>query len=75
MGRAAKNWTVVSSDRQVQADARTARAEILSSDEFARLLHQTPRGEVGKPVADRKMSPAEVDEWLKLFGSRGRRVE
>jgi len=75
LGRAAKNWTVVSSDRQVQAEARAARAEVLSSDEFARLLQQIPRGEASKPAADRKVSPAEVDEWLKLFGSRGHRTE
>ena len=75
MGRSAKNWTVVSSDRQVQVDARAARAEVLSSDEFARLLQQTPRGETVKPAADRKVSPAEVDEWLNLFSSRGHRTK
>ncbi len=75
MGRSAKNWSVVSSDRQVQAEARAARAEVLSSDEFARLLMQTPRIESAKPAADRKVSPAEVDEWLKIFGSKGHRTE
>jgi predicted RNA-binding protein with PIN domain len=75
LGRAAKNWTVVSSDRQVQAEARTARAEVLSSEEFARLLYQTPRVENNKPAADRKVSPTEVDEWLKLFNSKGHRTE
>ena len=75
MGRSAKNWTVVSSDRQVQAEARSARAEVLSSDEFARLLQQTPRGESSKPAADRRVSPGEVDEWLKIFGSKGHRTE
>src|SRR5512134_2195825 len=30
LGKSAKNWTVVSSDRQVQAEARAAQAEILS---------------------------------------------
>ena len=75
MGRAAKNWTVVSSDRQVQAEARTAHAEVLSSDKFACLLQQTPRGEASKPAADRKVSPAEVDEWLKIFGSKRHRTE
>jgi hypothetical protein len=75
MGRAAKNWTVVSSDRQVQAEARAARAVVLSSDEFARLLQQTPRGGSSKPAADRKVSPAEVDEWLKIFDSKGHRTE
>jgi predicted RNA-binding protein with PIN domain len=75
LGRAAKNWTVVSSDRQVQAEARSARAEVLSSEEFARLLQGTPRVERSKPHADKKVSPAEVDEWLKIFGSKGHRTE
>jgi len=75
LGRAAKNWTVVSSDRQVQTEARSARAEILSADEFAHLLQQTPRGVTSKPATNRKVSPAEVDEWLKIFSSRGRRTE
>lgn len=75
LGRAAKNWTVVSSDRQVQANARAARAEVLSSEEFARLLQQTPRIETAKPAADRKLPPDEVDEWLKIFGSKGHRTE
>ncbi len=38
--RAARNWVVVSSDRQVQSAARAARAEVLPSDEFARQLRQ-----------------------------------
>ena len=75
LGRSAKNWTVVSSDRQVQANARAARTVVLSSEEFARQLQQTPRGESSKPAADRKVSPAEVDEWLRIFGSRGHRTE
>lgn len=75
LGRAAKNWTVVSSDKQVQAEARSVRAEVLSSEEFARLLQQTPRIQTAKPAVDRKISPAEVDEWLKIFGSKGHRTE
>ena len=75
LGRSAKNWIVVSSDRQVQAEARGAHAEVLSSEEFAHQLQQTPRGDSGKPAADRKVSPAEVDEWLKIFGSKGHRTE
>ena len=75
MGRAAKNWTVVSSDRQVQANARAAHAVVLTSEEFARLLFQTPRLETSKPAADRTVSPGEVDEWLKIFSSKGHRTE
>jgi predicted RNA-binding protein with PIN domain len=75
LGRAAKNWTVVSSDRQVQADARAAHSIVLSSEEFARMLQQTPRLETGKPTVDRTVSPTEVDEWLKIFSSKGHRTE
>jgi len=75
MGRSAKNWTVISSDREVKTAARSAHAAALSSEEFAQMLYQTPRGETNKPAADRKVSPGEVDEWLKIFNSKGRRTE
>ncbi len=66
MGKSAKNWTVVSSDRQVQADARAAQAEVVSSDEFAKRLKQA-RDSAPKPAQERPLSQGEVDEWLKLF--------
>ncbi len=69
MGKSAKNWTVVSSDRQVQADARAAQADITSSDAFAILLRQA-RNSAPKPAEDRKLSKQEVDDWLKLFEQR-----
>jgi len=75
LGRAAKNWTVVSSDREVQAEARAAHATVLSSEEFSQLLQQTPRDETRKPAADRTVSSAEVDEWLNIFNSKGHRTE
>ena len=66
MGNAAKNWTVVSSDRQVQADARALRADIISSDEFVGMLRQA--GErAPKTAGERKLSRQEVDEWLNIF--------
>ena len=69
MGKAAKNWTVVSSDRQVQADARTAQAQILSSEEFAKTLKRvmdSPR----LSKSERTLSASEVEEWMKLFGGK-----
>jgi len=69
LGKAAKNWTVVSSDRQVQADARAARAEVISSDSFAGVLQQA-RNSAPKPTDERKLSKQEVEEWLKLFDQR-----
>lgn len=69
MGKSAKNWTVVSSDRQVQVEARTAQAEVISSDTFAMLLRQA-RNSAPKPSTDHKLSKQEVDDWLKLFEGR-----
>ena len=69
MGKSAKNWTVVSSDRQIQADARAVRADILSSEEFAKILKRvmnSPR--VSK--SERVLSESEVDEWMRLFGKK-----
>ena len=69
LGKAAKNWTVVSSDRQVQADARNAQAEVLSSNEFAKILTQvknSPRVAKGERVVSEK----EVEEWMRVFGGK-----
>jgi predicted RNA-binding protein with PIN domain len=66
LGRSAKNWTVVSSDRQVQAEANAARAEIISSDSFAATLKQA-RSSAPKRSNDRKLSEDEINEWMRLF--------
>jgi predicted RNA-binding protein with PIN domain len=69
LGKGAKNWTVVSSDRQVQAEARAAQAEVISSDSFANLLKQV-RSSSSKPTDERKLSNQEVEDWLRLFGEQ-----
>lgn len=69
LGKSAKNWTVISSDRQVQAEARAAHAEVISSESFAGTLRQT-RART-KPGSDQTLSPQEIDEWLKIFEQRG----
>jgi predicted RNA-binding protein with PIN domain len=69
LGKSAKNWSVVSSDRQVQAEAAAARAEVISSDSFAGMLKQAHQS-APKPGNERKLSPQEVDDWLRLFEER-----
>lgn len=66
LGKSAKNLTVISSDRQVQAEARAVGAGIISSDAFAKQLKQA-RASAPKPADDHKLSQSEVNEWLKLF--------
>ncbi len=69
LGNAAKNWTIVSSDRQVQTEARNARAEILSSDEFAKTLkHVMNSPRISK--SERAISENEVEEWMNVFKSK-----
>lgn len=79
LGREAPNWTVISSDRAVQEAARMARAQVVPSEAFSRLLVQTlhtssavrgknlraGRQQTGQPEAP--LSSTEVDEWLRIF--------
>jgi predicted RNA-binding protein with PIN domain len=69
LGKGARNWTVVSSDRQVQAEARAVSAEAISSDSFVGMLKQSRKPE-SKPGVERKLSQEEVQDWLKLFEQR-----
>ena len=66
LGKSARNWTVVTSDRQVQAEARAVYSEIIPSDSFAKLLRQT-RGTASKSPNERTLSDNEVEEWLRFF--------
>jgi predicted RNA-binding protein with PIN domain len=66
LGKSARNWTVVSSDRQVQAEARAAQAKVLSSEAFAHLLREADN-KAAKAGSERKLSEQEVEDWLKFF--------
>lgn len=65
LGNEAANWTVVSSDNQVQAAAHRSRARALSVEAFIRQMDQG--GEEGKPV-EPQLSADEIDDWLEMFG-------
>lgn len=69
LGKSAKNWTVVTSDRQVQAEARAVQAEILTSEAFAGTMKQA-RASASKGDDQRDLSSAEVEEWLRIFQER-----
>jgi uncharacterized protein len=67
LGRDAKNWTVVSSDRQVQVEARGTGAKVISSDDFAHALQATEIAAEEKVKPQETISQEELDEWLALF--------
>jgi predicted RNA-binding protein with PIN domain len=69
LGRGARNWTVVSSDRMIQAAAREVQAETLSAETFAAQLEQALKGSAASENdrSEVRLSAEEVDDWLELF--------
>jgi uncharacterized protein len=68
--RETRNFIVVSSDRQVQRDANSLHARVLSTEAFANQLigcmtPKVPDSGEGNPGL---LSPEEVAEWERLFG-------
>jgi uncharacterized protein len=71
LGRGAKNWRVVSSDRQVAAAARSFQAQVISSEAFASTMLVAAPEDIADPGVETNLSlnPAEVDAWLDLFNN------
>ena len=72
MAKDARNWIVVSSDREVQSAARVVQAQFISSEEFVKILRTAVSSAPKANTDDKKLSPAEVDEWLKIFREKGK---
>ena len=69
LGRAARNWIVVSSDHEVQSSARTVHADVISSDKFVGWLKKS-HPQKSKSNTENTLSSEEVEEWLKVFGGK-----
>ena len=69
LGRSARNWSVVSSDRRVISDARALQAQVISAADFARLIVTVEPGIDSRPEVDPDLSlnDDEIDEWMKIF--------
>ena len=67
LGNKAHNWKVVSSDRQVQAEARSSQAEIIPSETFAAMLENAQIKAAKNPAEQQALTEAEVDAWLEFF--------
>lgn len=66
LGKSARNWTVVTSDRRVQNEAHAAQAEVISSETFSALLKEA-RSSTPSPARERKLSAEEIEEWMRIF--------
>ena len=69
-----REWTLVTSDRQVARVAEERGVKVISSHEFARQLLSGP----GRPAQsldekrDVQLTEAEIDEWMEIFRKRKR---
>ena len=70
LGKAARNWTVVSSDGRVQQAARAAHATVLSSEEFTRELSRAQAIGASRVKHQATLRPDEVEEWLDFFNQK-----
>lgn len=69
LDRAARNWSVVSSDHAVQVAAKATKAQAISSESFADQLLAIDDGKPGSGDSEvPSLSPEEVDDWLEIFG-------
>jgi len=74
LGREAPNWTIVSDDREIQAEARHARARLMSSSSFAQSL-TSPTFEALESEDEKPVEPVnadEIQEWEQLFKKQGK---
>ncbi len=71
LGKNARTWTVVTSDRQVRSEAHALEARLLSSEEFAVQLQEARQeAQTAQKIDPTPPGPDEIDDWLRLFGKR-----
>lgn len=70
LGRQARIWRVVTSDRYVQAEARSHGAEVVPSEVFAKELMNAQIKAQEEARGTGEISAGDVDEWLDLFGKK-----
>ena len=65
----AKNWVVVTSDRQIISAASSVHAKVIRSEDFSELLTST---KYNKNVDEKNddISQEEIDEWIQLFQNK-----
>ena len=67
LGKRSRNYTVVSSDRQVQQAARASHAQVLPSEQFAAEWANLIMEEPGLDPRNRLLSKEEMTAWEALF--------
>ncbi len=69
LGKAAKNWIVITSDRQILSEARIMGAGMLSSSAFSQqLVTASSARPASKKGNEPMLSEDELKDWMTLFG-------
>jgi predicted RNA-binding protein with PIN domain len=63
-------WAVVSSDHEIRQAAEKRRILVRTSPEFAEIMLRPPKAKKDQLRVEGKLSPNEVNEWLKIFGKK-----
>jgi hypothetical protein len=69
LGKSAKNWTVVSSDREIIAEARSYQSQVISSQDFSKILTAEKPDHVPEIGEDElpEISPEDIQFWMDQF--------
>ena len=72
LGRAARNWIVVSSDQRIRAEALAVHSQYLSSEDFAiTMLHKLASHQNKLSESEEvQMNREEIEEWMRLFNPK-----
>jgi len=70
LSKAARNWTVVSSDGRVQQAARAVHARVLSSEQFTQEVSRAQAQLNSNSKHETTLAPGEVEEWLDFFNRK-----
>jgi predicted RNA-binding protein with PIN domain len=69
--RAARNWTVVSSDARVQRAAGAVHAGVLSAEEFSREMTRAMKTRMTASKSEPAINIKELEEWEEIFKKKG----
>ena len=71
LGASARNLTLVSSDRRVQAAGRAWHMTVLSSAELAKKIQEQAESRTAQTGSELSLSPEEIAHWEELFTQYG----
>jgi predicted RNA-binding protein with PIN domain len=71
LGHKARNTVIVTSDRRIQAQARSVQARVITAEEFATEVMEAQRLAFDQTSGEASvMSSEEMNEWLRLFDEK-----